>query len=76
MSVDRDDRFIWNIEQATGNQLRASFTNCDICKHYHGLSECDAFPDGIPEDILTREHDHAEPYPGDGGIQFEAIEER
>lgn len=74
MSIDRADRFIWNIEQAVGNQLKASFINCDICEYYHGLSECDAFPDGIPEDILIGEHDHTTPHSGDGGIQFEAVE--
>ena len=35
---------------------------------------CLAFPDGIPEEILTSAFIHTEPYPGDHDIQFEPIE--
>jgi hypothetical protein len=36
---------------------------------------CDAFPDGdgIPSEIITNEADHREPFPGDHGIQFDAL---
>lgn len=33
---------------------------------------CDAFPDGIPNEIDTGKNRHRKPFPGDGGIQFEA----
>jgi hypothetical protein len=51
---------------------------CDKCKHFNrnidwGLS-CDAFINGIPEEILTGDHDHREPYPGDNGIMFVQLE--
>jgi len=36
---------------------------------------CKAYPDGIPEEILTGEHDHTTPYKGDNGNQFEKAEE-
>jgi hypothetical protein len=35
---------------------------------------CDAFPDGIPTDILNNEADHRKPFPGDHGILFDAID--
>ena len=31
---------------------------CPICLRYRGLLTCDAFPQGIPEDILTGQFDH------------------
>ena len=52
---------------------------CIGCKHLHdgewGLP-CDAFPNGIPEEIIGGEHDHRRPYPGDGSILFEPIDEK
>jgi len=40
-----------------------------------GLSSgsCKAFPDGIPFAIWDNTFDHRNPWPGDGGIRFEAI---
>lgn len=35
---------------------------CPNCLRYRGLLTCDAFPDGIPEEILTGQHDHTEPF--------------
>lgn len=50
-------------------------TQCITCRHYRGLTTCDAFPDGIPDVIVTGEHDHTDPYPGDHGIQYEPVDE-
>ena len=52
---------------------------CLDCKHFKGGKKrgfgliCDAFPDGIPEDILLGKHDHAKPYQGDHGILYEPL---
>ena len=52
---------------------------CTRCKHLHPPSgpfgyACDAFPDGIPEEIFVDGFDHTQPFPGDQGIRFEAKE--
>ncbi len=46
---------------------------CFSCRHLRMTFpvSCDAFPDGIPEDILDCTVQHDAPYPGDNGIQFE-----
>ena len=48
---------------------------CGFCINYRGALKCSAYPKGIPEEILTGEHDHRTPYKGDNGIQFEKAEE-
>ena len=49
---------------------------CMFCKHLRsGLEQtCDAFPDGIPEDIWLGRNKHRKPVVGDHGIQFEKLE--
>ena len=51
---------------------------CLECKHFHRDSKregftCDAFPDGVPEEIIMGEFDHRKPHPDDRGIQFESV---
>ena len=48
---------------------------CFNCKNYINDYMCKAFNDGIPPKILTGNHDHRKPYPGDNGIQFEPIKD-
>lgn len=46
---------------------------CPKCIHFWVASEkasCDAFPDGIPTEILVGNFDHSKPFSGDSGIRF------
>jgi hypothetical protein len=65
------DKFIWSASDLSMPQS----TQCLMCRHYTMLITCDAYPDGIPEAIVTGEHDHTQPYPGDNGIRWEPASE-
>lgn len=48
---------------------------CFRCARLRGVEPgvgwaCDAFPRGIPVDVLASVHDHHDPLPGDGGLTF------
>lgn len=73
-----------------GSEIPEFPAQCIICKHYthsyvrHVRKEdyyitvhtCDAFPKGIPHDIVFGKFDHTLPYEGDNGIRFERTETR
>ncbi len=46
------------------------FKRCLVCTHATGETTCAAFPDWIPDEIQSGTADHANPFPGDQGIQF------
>lgn len=52
---------------------------CELCKNNLWFAKgkkfihCKAFSDEVPIDILMVRHDHTKPFPGDHGIQFEAL---
>lgn len=53
---------------------RKNKIQCNGCIHFHKHSGgCDAFPEGIPKEIILGKHDHHYPYEGDHGILFEPI---
>ena len=60
------------------NMTSYTKVQCFYCKHFNPSESgwnCDAFPGGIPDEILTGEHDHTESYPGDNGIRWEPEED-
>lgn len=49
-----------------------SFSNqCERCKHYWGAQHCDAFQEGIPDEIVKGLFVHDKAYLGDKGVRFE-----
>lgn len=48
---------------------------CFNCKHFRLFQQgCDAFPDGIPDEITTGENKHKDPLPNqDNSIVFEQL---
>lgn len=50
-----------------------SVSQCAACRRNRRDGTCDAFPDGIRMDILVNDFDHRQPFPGDHGIQFDAL---
>jgi hypothetical protein len=46
------------------------FERCEVCVHFAGGSSCKAFPDRIPDEIVTGKFDHARAHPDDHGIRF------
>jgi len=45
---------------------------CSLCRHQgEDRYTCEAFPDGIPDEIWFGQVDHKTPYPRDNGIRFE-----
>ena len=47
-------------------------SSCSHCRHlFPNENKCEAFPGGIPLDIIRARHFHMTPYPGDHGIQYE-----
>lgn len=53
--------------------MTTTFPLCLTCKHFVDDKQftCSAFVDGIPDEILTGQFDHHEPYPGDHEVRFE-----
>ncbi len=77
MESDNPDNF----EISLDGKQRSLYSRCGICRHFrgwksrkgwaNGIEYCDAFPDGIPDDIWEEKISHDKPYSGDNGVIFE-----
>lgn len=53
----------------------SDFPPCLTCKHRYGVSVCEAFPDGIPEIIISGGNQHETPLPNQANeIVFEPLD--
>jgi hypothetical protein len=57
------ERFVGRVEDL----VRAS---CVSCARKARGPICEAYPDGIPEEILNGKVDHKTPFPGDNGLVY------
>lgn len=47
-------------------------SSCGTCQRKSGFGpSCTAYPGGIPAVILSGEHDHKTPFPGDNGLLYD-----
>jgi hypothetical protein len=46
---------------------------CISCANYRGAFTCTAYPERIPQQIVSGEHDHEKPFKGDGGVRFKPL---
>lgn len=74
--LSEHDRYVVRITEP----VKLHTVMCCYCKHYHWDPSsprvtCDAFPGGIPRELLSEKVKHTRPYKGDHGIQFERAEE-
>lgn len=63
------ERFGWQKDEVMVSQ-------CWKCEHWRRLGTCDAFPAGVPDEILTNIHDHRNSHPNDHGVRFDPIKKQ
>ena len=59
-----EGKYAWTADEVEWSQ-------CLYCEHIKPHTVCEAFPEGIPEQIQDNKFLHSEPYPGDHGIRLE-----
>jgi len=44
--------------------------SCPTCQHYRGALTCEAFPEGIPDEIVSGMNPHTSPVKGDHALRY------
>ncbi len=71
-----DDAVVLDESYIRDRMERTVIPVCVECIHWDvGEETCNAFSRAIPDDIFIFGNPHTNPFPGDGGIRFEPIEE-
>lgn len=65
---------IWNEDKLVTEIDEKGISQCFMCERDRLDGTCEAYPDGIPVEILKNEIDHLEPYKNDQGLTFVAVE--
>jgi len=65
-----------NIDDSSFFAVGAQLPVCVDCVHYLINGTCEAFPNGIVDDIWIKGEPHNTPRRGDGGITFKAREDQ
>lgn len=75
LQVLRDDQAP-DFEDKFHQPVTITIPQCNTCVHrVRGTNTCAAYPDGIPNGIMSMDIDHSESLPGDHGITYTAIPE-
>ena len=62
-----------NFDKFVTGDLEVIPSQCSACVHWQvGTTTCAAYPEGIPEGVMSNEVSHTESLPGDGGLLFTA----
>ena len=57
-----------------GDPIDLRVSQCTFCAHRSDDGTyCEAFPQGIPFDLLHNRHDHRLEYPGDNGTRYTPV---
>jgi hypothetical protein len=69
------------LQEEVGSLTTTVIPICAACDRYRSWTmenedaSCDAFPDGIPREIIEQGFDHRKPFQGDQGIRFRLMSE-
>lgn len=59
--------------------MRGATPLCIYCKRFQTDAPgviCEAFPNGIPQEIILGNVDHRQPYTGDHGLRFDPVSDK